>query len=69
MHNFYSKNEANIWSNLENAPNFLCSNSAEQRYLDWELVRGVSSAGAGAGDLPHAETLSCDLPCSGDIYY
>ena len=49
MHNFYSKNEANIWSNLENAPNFLCSNSAEQRYLDWELVRGVSGAGAGAG--------------------
>ena len=54
MHNFYSKNEANIWSNLENAPNFLCSNSAEQRYLDWELVRGVSGAGAGAGAL-----LSC----------
>ena len=47
MHNFYSKNEANIWSNLENAPNFLCSNWDEQRYLDWDLVRGVN-AGAGA---------------------
>ena len=47
MHNFYNKNEANIWSNLENAPNFLCSNWAEQQYLDWELVRGVN-AGAGA---------------------
>ena len=47
MHNFYNKNEANIWSNLENAPNFLCSNWDEQRYLDWELVRGVN-AGAGA---------------------
>ena len=56
MHNFYNKNEANIWSNLENAPNFLCSNWDEQRYLDWDLVRGVN-AGAGA--------LICSLALSG----